>query len=113
MAGNPLNDPNWATDLANLVDRYVALVRDNVTSKVVTAVRALVFGIVVGFVAIALAALSLILTTKLLQRLLNIGGLIDSDSAVWVSYLLLGGILVLGGLFCMRKRPVPQPKAST
>ncbi len=113
MAGNPLNDPNWATELANLVDRYVALVRDNVTSKVVTAVRALVFGIVVGIITVPLAALSILLGTKLLQRVLNIGGFLDHDTSVWVSYMLVGGMLVLAGLFCMHKRPVPELKAST
>lgn len=113
MAGNPLNDPNWAPELANLVDRYVGLVRDNVTSKAVTAVRALVFGLIVGFTAIAAVILSVILGTKLLQRIVNIGGWIDRDSSVWVSYMVMGGILFLAGLFCMRKRHTPEPKAAS
>lgn len=113
MAGNPLNDPNWAPELANLVDRYVGLVRDNVTSKAVTAVRGLVFGLVVAFTAIAALILSVILGTKLLQRVVNIGGWIDRDSSVWVSYMVMGGILFLAGLFCMRKRHTPEPKAAS
>ena len=113
MAGNPLNDPNWAPELANLVDRYVGMVRDSVTSKAVTAVRALVFGLIVGFTAIAAVILSVILGTKLLQRIVNIGGWIDRDSSVWVSYMVMGGILFLAGLFCMRKRHTPEPKAAS
>ncbi|MFN8021210.1 MAG: hypothetical protein U0Q03_06740 [Acidimicrobiales bacterium] len=112
MAGNPLNNPNWAPELANLVDKYVALVRDNVTSKAVLGVRAAVFGLVVGVTAIATVILSVILGTKLLQRIVNIGGWIDRDSSVWVSYMVMGGILFLAGLFCMRKRHTPEPKAS-
>jgi hypothetical protein len=113
MAGNPLNNPNWAPELASLVDRYVGLVRDNVTSKAVTAVRGIVFGVVVAFTAVAALILSLIIATKLLQRIVNIGGFIDRDSSVWVSYMLLGGMLFVAGLFCMRKRHTPQPKAAS
>jgi hypothetical protein len=113
MAGNPLNDPNWAPELANLVDRYVGLVRDNVTGKAVTAVRALVFGLIVAFTSIAAVILLVILGTKLLQRIVNIGGWIDHDSSVWVSYMVVGGILFLAGLFCMRKRRTPEPKAAS
>ncbi|CAB4605223.1 MAG: hypothetical protein F2534_04570 [Actinobacteria bacterium] len=112
MAGNPLNDPNWAPELANLVDRYVGLVRDNVTGKAVTAVRGIVFGVVVALTSIAALILGLILGTRLLQRLVNIGGFIDRDSSVWVSYMVIGGILVLAGMFCMRKRHTPTTEAS-
>ncbi len=41
---------------------------------------------------------------KLLQRIVNIGGLIDRDSSVWVSYVLLGGVFVVVGLFLFTKR---------
>lgn len=112
MAGNPLNNPNWAPELANLVDKYVAVVRDNVTSKAVLAVRGLVFGLVVAFTGIATLILGVILGTKLLQRLVNIGGFIDRDSSVWVSYMVVGGILFLGGLLMMAKRHTPEPKAA-
>lgn len=113
MAGNPLNNPNWAPELANLVDRYVGMVRDKVTGKAVVAVRGIVFGVIVGFTSIAAGVLAVILGTKLLQRLVNIGGAIDRDSSVWVSYMVMGGILFLAGLFCMRKRHTPQPEATS
>jgi hypothetical protein len=104
MAGNPLTNPNWAPELADTVERLVGQVRDKATTKVVVVVRAVVFGVVILFSAFAALVLSIILGTKLLQRIVNIGGAIDADSSVWVSYVILGGILTLGGLFCMRKR---------
>jgi len=113
MAGNPLNNPNWAPELASLVERYVGMVRDNVTGKAVKVVRGIVFGVVVAFTSIAALVLALIIGTKLLQRIVNIGGFIDRDSSVWVSYMVLGGMLFLAGLFCMRKRNTPQPKAAS
>ena len=104
MPGNPLTDPNWAPQLADTIDRYVGMVRDKATSKVVLVVRGLVFGIVIFFTAIATITLSVILGIKLLQRIVNIGGLVDRDSSVWVSYVLLGGVFVLVGLFLFTKR---------
>ena len=104
MPGNPLTDPNWAPQLADTIDRYVGLVRDKATSKVVLVVRGLVFGIVICFTLIATITLSVILGIKFVQRIVNIGGLIDRDSSVWVSYVLLGGLFVLVGLFLFTKR---------
>ena len=104
MPGNPLTDPNWAPQLADTIDRYVGLVRDKATSKVVLVVRGLVFGIVILFTLIATITLSVILGIKLLQRIVNIGGLVDTDSSVWVSYVLLGVVFVLVGLFLFTKR---------
>ncbi len=59
MPGNPLTDPNWAPQLADTIDRYVGLVRDKATSKVVLVVRGLVFGIVILFTLIATITLQL------------------------------------------------------
>ncbi len=104
MSGNPITNPNWAPELADTVERLVAMVRDRATSKAVTAVRALVFGIVLGLMAIATFTLLIILGTKLIQRIVNLGGWIDTASSVWVSYIVMGAILGLAGLFCMHKR---------
>ena len=102
MPGNPLTDPNWASDLADTIDRYVEKVRTTVTDRAVTAVRAIVFGIVILIAAPATFALMVILGTKFLQRLIAIGT--DHDSSVWASYMVLGGLLVIGGSVMMRKR---------
>lgn len=108
MAGNPLTNPNWAPELADTVERLVGQVRDKATNKVVLVVRALVFGVLIMVTAFAALILSVILGTKLLQRIVNIGGWIDADSSVWVSYLVMGGILTVAGLLCMRKRESPD-----
>jgi hypothetical protein len=102
MPGNPLTDPNWAADLADTIDRYVGKVRTTVTDRAVTAVRAVVFGIVILIAAPVTVALLVILGTKFVQRLVAIGT--DHDSSVWVSYMIMGGLLVIGGSLMMRKR---------
>jgi hypothetical protein len=107
MPGNPLTDPNWAADLANTIDRYVSKVRTTVTDRAVLAVRAVVFGIVIAIAAPVTFVLLVILGTKLMQRVVAIAT--DHDSSIWVSYMIIGGLLVLGGSFMMRKRYESDP----
>jgi hypothetical protein len=104
MPGNPFTDPNWAPELADTVERMVGGVRDKATLKAVTVVRAIVFGILVSVAAIVGLVLVVILATKLLQRVINIDDFIEEDSAVGISYLVMGAILVLAGFFCMSRR---------
>jgi hypothetical protein len=102
MPGNPLTDPNWASDIADVVARYVGQVRSMVTNRAVTAVRAVVFGIIILIVAPVTITLLVILVTKSLQRLIDIGT--DHDSAVWISYMVIGAILVIAGSVLMSRR---------
>ena len=102
MPGNPLTDPNWAKQVADTIDRYVEKVRTTVTERLVFAVRALVFGIVVAIAAPVTFILLVILSTKFLQRLIAIAT--DHDSSIWISYAVMGGILVLAGSLMMRTR---------
>jgi len=102
MPGNPLTDPNWAPDLADTIDRFVSKVRTTVTDRAVYAVRAVVFGIVILLAAPVTFVLMIILGTKFVQRLIAIA--IDHDSSIWASYMVVGGLMVLGGSLMMRKR---------
>ena len=104
MPGNPLTDPNWAADVTDTIERVVGKVRDNVTVKAVTVVRALVFGIIISIAALATLCLLVIVATKLLQGLVRFPTRTDHASSVWISYLVLSGILFLAGALCMRKR---------
>ena len=102
MPGNPLTDPNWAKDLADTIDRYVGKVRTAVTDRAVVAVRAVFFGIVILIAAPVTLTLLLIIGTKLIERLVAIAT--DHDSSIWASYMIIGGLLVIGGSLMMRKR---------
>ena len=106
MPGNPLTDPNWAKDLADTIDRYVGKVRTTVTDRAVVAVRAVVFGIVILIAAPVTFTLLVILGTKFVQRLVAIAT--DHDSSIWASYMIMGGVLVIGGSLMMRKRFDPD-----
>lgn len=102
MAGNPLNDPNWAADLTDTIIETVDKVRNRTTKPVVMIARGLVFGLLTAFLALMAIVLLLVATSRGLISALEWP--LDHDSAVWVSYLVLGGLLCLVGTVCMIKR---------
>jgi hypothetical protein len=102
MPGNPLTDPNWANEITDQITQVVGKVRDKTTNNAIVAVRAVVYGLLAFFLAIALIILLLIFLTRGLQSLLNLT--MGWDTAVYVSYFIMGGLLTLGGLFAMTKR---------
>lgn len=104
MAGNPLTDPDWAPELANTIERVVGQVRDRAVVPVVKIVRALVFGVIIVFAAVALVLLAIIVAIKLVQTVLDSPIGLDHDSSVWVSYMVLAGIFGVAGLLAMRQR---------
>ena len=111
MPGNPLSDPQWAPNLADTIDKYVATVRDKSTVKVILLVRGIVFGVIVALAATAALVLSVILATKLIQRLARLVLRIDVGSSVWVSYALLGIVFTLVGFILMNKRAPKETPA--
>jgi hypothetical protein len=106
MPANPLTDPNWAADLADTVERVVGTVREKATTPVVHVARALVYGLLAVFIGITAVTVLLIGMTRGLQALLDIA--LTYERSVYVSYLLMGGILSLLGLLVLRKRQVPD-----
>lgn len=102
MAGNPLSDPNWATDMTETIVSTVDKIRDRTTTPVVMVARGLVFGLLGGILSIAALVL---LVVGLSRGLINlIEWPLDHDTAVWVSHATVGGLLVLAGSVCMAKR---------
>jgi hypothetical protein len=102
MPGNPLTDPNWATDLTEQITRVVGNVRDKTTNNAIKVVRGVVFGLLglmLGMVAIVLL---LIIATRGLQSFLDIW--FAWDKSVYLSYFIVGGILTVAGWLLMSKR---------
>lgn len=102
MPGNPLTDQNWASDLADTVERLVATVRDKTTDNVVLVTRAIVFGLLGAILGLTALVLALIVLTRGLQSLLELA--VEWPRAVYISYFILGGICCAVGAFMMRKR---------
>lgn len=106
MPGNPLTDPQWATDLADTVERAVGTVRDRATRPIVTASRAIVFGVLAVILAIVAVVLLIISASRGLQALLDIW--LPHARSVYISYLVVGGILSVAGLFLIMRKRSPQ-----
>ena len=102
MPGNPLTDPNWADETTDTVVRLVGKVRDGGTTKIVYAARGLVFGIIAVFLGLFALVLLLIGVTRGLQSALD--WQLDHERSVYISYLVVGGILSIFGLLAFRKR---------
>jgi hypothetical protein len=102
MPGNPLTDPNWATDLTEQITTVVGNVRDKTTNNAIKVVRGVVFGLMGLFLGLVAIVLLLITVTRSLQSLLDI--FFQWDKSVYLSYFIVGGILTIAGWFLMSKR---------
>jgi hypothetical protein len=102
MPGNPLTDPDWAPKLADTIERVVTGIRDKTTRRVLTAYRAIVFGVIAVFGGAAALVLLIIALFRGVQALLDIG--LEHHDSVWVSYLALGTLFTIAGLVAMKKR---------
>ncbi len=103
MPGNPLTDPNWAPDLADQITGFVGKVRDKTTNNAAKAARAAVFGVIAALLGVMVVVLLLVALTRGLQSAFDAIGM-GWSTAVYVSYLVLGGILTVVGWFFMAKR---------
>ncbi len=102
MVSNPLTDPDWAKRSVDFIDRFVQLVRNYTTKPLVYTARGLVFGVI---------ALSGIVATLVLVLVGSMRGLnaafdaaFERDKAVWITYFVLGGLLLIIGFLLMRRR---------
>lgn len=102
MPGNPLTDPNWASDVADTIVSTVDKVRDRTTTPIVMIARGLVFGLLSIFLGLFILAMVLIGGTRALISILEAP--LDHDTAVWVSYYVMGGVFLLAGTIFMVKR---------
>ncbi len=102
MPGNPLTDPNWASEVTDQITSLVGTVRDKTTNNAIIAVRAIVFGLLGLILGLVLVTLLLIVLTRVIQAILS--NWIDWDTAVYVSYFIVGGLLTVTGAFFMTKR---------
>jgi hypothetical protein len=109
MALNPIGNPDWPKQTADAIDSFVSSVRDKGTSKIVLAARGLVFGLLAAMGGLVAFVLFMIGLTRGLQVV--IAEPTNAQRAVYLSYLIVGTILVIVGLILMRKRhsnEVPQ-----
>ena len=94
MSSTPSGD--WPSQITATIERVVGTVRDQATSRALTALRAVVFGLL----AAILAVVALILLATGLVRF------IDSylPGGVWAAHLVIGSLFSVIGLWLFSRR---------
>jgi hypothetical protein len=93
-------DGDWPAQFADVIVGAVDYVRQNTTTRAVTAAKAVVYGVVVAVVAFSLLVVSVIGAVRVLDIILPRG--------VWLAHLLVGLVCTAGGavLLVMARRAV-------
>lgn len=102
MPGNPLTDPNWATEVSDQITTFVGNVRDKTANNAAKIVRGLVLAMLALFLAVAIVVLLLVMLTRLMQSVLDIW--FAWDKAVYLSYFIIGGLFTVVGALLLSKR---------
>jgi hypothetical protein len=86
---------DWTTQAADAIEAAVAAVRDRAVSPAQRATRAVVYGTLVLFFGLTALVLLIVGAFR---------GLVILTGHAWIAYLIVGGMLVVGGTFCWSKR---------
>jgi drug/metabolite transporter (DMT)-like permease len=86
----PILPAEWATKAADSVELAVALVSDRAVRPIVVAARAVVFGVLIATLAVAIIVWGSV-------GLVRFFDVYFWPGEVWASYLLLGGLFTVGG----------------
>lgn len=102
MESEQPNDDKWSKRFLDVLDDGIAFVRDRTTLPLVKIVRGTVFGTFAVLGAALVFVFSLIALFRGVNELLDLWW--SRETAVWASYLLIGGIFLLIGGRLMRRR---------
>lgn len=90
---------DWPAQAADAIERVVTTVRDKTVVPAQKATRAVVHGLLAAF---------FIGTALVLLVIGAFRGLVILTGDVWLAYVIVGGILVLGGAFLWSRRLKPS-----
>jgi len=102
MPANPLTDPNWATETTDRLVSFIDSVRAHTTQKVIYVARGAVFGVIAAVLGAFIVIVAITGLMRGLQSLLELA--VGWDRAVYLSYLIVGGLLSLIGMVLFRLR---------
>ena len=87
---------DWTVQAADTIERVVVGIRDKTSVPLTTVVRAMVFGLLAAVMGLVIGVFLAIAAVRVLTAYAFRG-------EVWASYLVVGGIFVLPGVFLLRK----------
>src|SRR5579871_1828057 len=100
-------EPDWTTTALDRIDSAVGVVRDNATTRLIVAARAVVYGLIAAVLGLVILVLFVVALVRVLDVYLGNLHLVGLNThpgrSVWVADAILGGIFALAGLFLLRK----------
>ena len=84
----------WTTQAADTIEKTVVAIRDRTVEPATKAANYVVYGVFAGCCVLCAILLLTIVTFRVLTYAMP----------VWAAWMLLGGIFVIGGLFCWTRR---------
>ena len=100
---NAAESGDWTAKATDTIEQAVSLVRDKATVPARTTARALVYGISLLMVVVVAVTLAVIAALRISIVYLPAGTAPNGQPRVWVSYVLIGGILTIVALFLLAK----------
>jgi len=100
MSSTPPNNGDWVTTVVGFLEKGVGAVRDRTTAPAVKIARALVWGLLAAILGLVALLLGLIAVDRVI--------VIVTGHRVYLAHMAVGIVLMLGGLFAMRKRHVSE-----
>ena len=87
---------DWTVQAADTIERVVVGIREKTSVPLTTVVRVVVFGLLAAVMGLVIGVFGAIVVVRMLTAYAFRG-------EVWASYLVVGGIFVLPGVFLLRK----------
>jgi len=84
----------WTSQAADTIEKTVVAIRDRTVEPATKAANYVVYGVFAGCCVLCAILLLTIVTFRVLTYAMP----------VWAAWMLLGGIFVIGGLFCWTRR---------
>jgi hypothetical protein len=94
-SGTPEPGRDWAAEAADRIERVVGTVRDNTSTRAVTVVRAIVYGLFAAIVSFVLVIFVIIAGGRILNVVLPDAWF--GEDHMWAVYLLVGLLCVITG----------------
>ncbi len=87
---------DWTAEAADTLEQVVATVRDRTVTPARAVAKAIVYGLLTAFIVGAALTFLAIGAFRLLDVVIPAG--------VWAAYFIVGGMLVIGGVFAWARR---------
>jgi vacuolar-type H+-ATPase subunit I/STV1 len=92
---------DWPAQATDFIVNTVDAVRDRTTGTILTIARVTVFGLLAVVLGLVVAVLTIVMLVRFLDVVL--------PSSVWLPYLIVGLVSLVGGLFVFRRRHPSRP----